>query len=448
MIPASHAHVGWVLLLAAALVLWAGAALGQDTPTVTISPSGSVNITEGGAAVAFTVTVANLPQDATAQYGVLEVKKEEGVTVEKFKLYASDPSMGSPTALSLLDAPSVALSDIYFLQWRAVANIPSTETTYSFWVEVLDDQVPFEDETSINIAFFLFTSTFSKLAGSETLTLNVADAPLPAPTGKPTTPANLKAAGGRGAVTLAWDAVDATSDNTNRLNDLQITKHQYCQKTDTSACGTSDWSDISNSAYGEVNANSYRIGSLTNDTEYTFRVRAVNGCTATTGCGISDASTAVMATPAADARARPTGLAAAAGNTQVTLTWTDPEDTTITFYEYQEKEGLAGFGDWTGDSRQRRDYHELPADRAGQRHGLRLSHPRRQRRRHQPGLGRGHGHAAGGAARRPRAHRHPAPRRRRPELGQPSRPQHPAIRVSVQDRRWRLSAVADRTGGE
>ena len=338
------------MLLAAALVLWVGPALGQDTPTVTISLTGSVDVTEGDSATAFSVTVANVPQDSTANYGLVVIEKSGGVTSGDFDLYDSDPGVGSPTALNIVDAPSAALPNLYVIKWSAVSGVPSTETTYNYWIKVPDDSVLLEGDESIKIKFAILgaPSLFPLLAESETLTLNVTDAPLPAPTGKPTTPANLKAAAGRGAVTLTWDAVDATSSNTNLVNDLQIDKHQYCQKTDTSACGTSDWSDIASSAYGEVNANTYTVGSLTNSTEYTFRVRAVNECAATMGCGISDASTAVMATPAADARARPTGLAATAtGSAQVTLTWTDPEDATITFYEYQQKEGLAGFGDWT-----------------------------------------------------------------------------------------------------
>ena len=172
------------------------------------------------------------------------------------------------------------------------------------------------------------------------------DTPLPDPTGKPTTPANLTATAGKGAVTLTWDAVDVTIGNMNRLNDVQITKHQYRQSTDGgNNYGT--WTDIPNSGYGEVNATTYTIGSLSDGTEYTFQVRAVNGCTATTGCGNSGAATAVMATPDADALAAPTGLTANAGNTQITLTWTDPGDATIQYYEYQQKEGSAAFGSWT-----------------------------------------------------------------------------------------------------
>ena len=161
------------------------------------------------------------------------------------------------------------------------------------------------------------------------LTVTLTDAtPLPDPTGKPTTPANLTATAGKGAVTLTWDAVDATSSNTNLVNDLNITKHQVRQSTDGDISDET-WTDIPNSAYRGVNATTYTIGSLMDGTEYTFQVRAVNGCTTSTGCGESDPATATMATPDADALAQPTGLMATAGNTQITLTWTDPGDATI-----------------------------------------------------------------------------------------------------------------------
>ena len=227
-----------------------------------------------------------------------------------------------------------------------VAAFPIT-----FTIKAETDTTYFENE-SFRVTFGVSASgsqatpTFTTFQiGHAALTFDLVEGPLPDPTGKPTRPANLAAVAGKGAVTLTWDAIDLTASNTNRVNDGNITKHQYCQKTDTSACAATDWTDIPSSVYGEVNANSYTIGSLTNGTEYTFRVRAVNECTP--GCGNSDAATAVMATPVADARARPTGLMAAAGNTQVTLTWTDPSDDTITFYEYQQKEGSAPFGPWT-----------------------------------------------------------------------------------------------------
>ena len=327
--------VGWfarllsLVLLAAVLVLWAGPAAAQ---TATISPTGSVDVTEGDAATAFSVTVSDVPGDATAQFGVLVIKESGGVTSGDFNLHASDPSMGSPTPLTITDPSNAALPDLYHIGWSGVANIPSTETTYNYWIEVPDDSVILEGVESIEIVFAILGAnpTYTLLTESETLTFNVTDTPLPAPTGKPTTPANLTATAGQRAVTLIWDAVDTTSSNTNLLNDLNITKYQYRQSTDAGAnYGT--WTDIPNSSYTGINASTYTIGSLTDGTEYTFQVRAVNGCTATTGCGNSDPAAATMATPAADALAQPMGLTATAGNTEITLTWTDPDNAAILY---------------------------------------------------------------------------------------------------------------------
>ena len=72
-------------------------------------------------------------------------------------------------------------------------------------------------------------------------------------------------------------------------------------------------------------------------------MRAINGCTTTAGCGDGDPTTAIMATPDADALAQPTGLMATAGNTEVTLTWTDPGNAAILYYEYQQKAGVRRF---------------------------------------------------------------------------------------------------------
>ena len=169
------------------------------------------------------------------------------------------------------------------------------------------------------------------------------DAPIPDPDAPPTTPANLTATAGKGAVTLAWDAIDDDpSSNTNLVNDVQITGHQYRQSTDDGSSYGS-WTDIPDSAPGGVNATSYTIDGLTDGTIHLSGARGERPV----GCGNSDPATVSMVTPDAGARARPTGLAATPGNTWVTLTWDDPGDATITYYEYQQKAGAAAFGDWT-----------------------------------------------------------------------------------------------------
>ena len=45
--------------------------------------------------------------------------------------------------------------------------------------------------------------------------------------------------------------------------------------------------------------------------------------------------------------AKPTGFTATAGNAKVDLSWTDPKDSSITKYQYRQKEGSAAYGNWT-----------------------------------------------------------------------------------------------------
>ena len=178
---------------------------------------------------------------------------------------------------------------------------------------------------------------------SNELTFDLVEGELPDPTAKPTTPDNLRAEALRGAVALTWDAVDTSGSNTNVVNDVQITKHQYCRKTDAGSCAESDWQDIPNSAFRGIHATTFVIGGLANGTAYTFRVRAVNGCTP--GCGNSDPSAAFTATPETEVPPAPTGLRAEAGNAQVTLTWDDPREPDIFYYQWQRGEGGV-FGLW------------------------------------------------------------------------------------------------------
>ena len=323
-----------LVLLAAVLVLWVGPAAAQ---TVTISPTTDQSVQEGNS-FSFTLTVA----DAGANHEGYVDFDLGSASIDDFEVYeqATAPT-GSDTPITI-----DTYQGIYYYQFFT-GSPPSSPVT--FWLLAKTDSVYVEPDETLTISgtIYLNVSPYDLVASTvDSMDVTLTDAPLPAPTGKPTTPANLTATAGQRAVTLTWDAVDTTSSNTNLVNDANITTHQVRQSTD-GGTNYGTWTDISNSAFGEVNANTYTIGSLTDGTEYTFQVRAVNGCTATTGCGESDPSASVMATPDADALAAPTGLMATAGNTQVTLTWTDPGDATILHYEYQQKRGLAAFGDWT-----------------------------------------------------------------------------------------------------
>ena len=101
----------------------------------------------------------------------------------------------------------------------------------------------------------------------------------------PTAPTNLTAAAGNAEAALEWTAPDKNGGSA-------VTGYQYCQKENTTeTCADADWTDIADSAPGGANAAGFTVGTLTNGTAYTFRVRAVNAI------GGGTASNAATATP-------------------------------------------------------------------------------------------------------------------------------------------------------
>ena len=380
-----------LVLLAAALVLWAGTALGQSTLTFSATHTGSATVTngrvqllEGGAATTFQIALPAdflttlkavhpeatrpgarfgaflyiirdssdvtwdtsdrlTPKDRTAEYTIsyngteIQPRYSAASSTLPERMWLYIPLTGSP--------PGSASS------YAAVDSFDAASFPITFTIQVESDSTHFEDESiRVRGRFILSgsqaTPSFTSIRyNSNDLTFDLVDGPLPAPTAAPTQPANLTATVGKGAVALAWDAVDATSSNTNRLNDVQITKHQVRQSTDGGAnYGT--WTDIPNSAHGEVNATSYTIGSLTDGTEYAFEVRAVNSF------GNSDSATATTKPT------QPANLTAVAGKGAVTLTWDAVDeslantnvanDVQITKHRYrQSTDGGANYGTWT-----------------------------------------------------------------------------------------------------
>ncbi len=124
--------------------------------------------------------------------------------------------------------------------------------------------------------------------------------------GPPAEPTGLAATPGDRQVTLAW----------NNPNDSTITKYQLRWKASASLPfddATDSWSDVTGSG---ATTTGHTVTGLANGTEYTFEVRAVNG----DGGG---AAASVAATPEGIPDA-PIDLKAAAGDTQVTLTWKLP----------------------------------------------------------------------------------------------------------------------------
>ena len=74
---------------------------------------------------------------------------------------------------------------------------------------------------------------------------------------------------------------------------------------------------------------------------YTFLIRPVDSG------GPGPASGNKHAKPQQAPAATPANLTAAAGVGEVTLSWDDPNDSTITAYKYRQKEAGGSFGQWT-----------------------------------------------------------------------------------------------------
>ena len=140
----------------------------------------------------------------------------------------------------------------------------------------------------------------------------------------PLKPTGVTATAGDGQVTLAWDGpTDAT-----------ISKWQVQQKEGSGSY--SAWRDVLNST---ASTRSHTVTGLTNGTAYGFRIRAVNAA------GDGAVSDEVTATPV-QLPSKPTGVTAAAGDGQVTLTWDNPDDATITRWQVQQKQGSGSYGPW------------------------------------------------------------------------------------------------------
>ena len=147
----------------------------------------------------------------------------------------------------------------------------------------------------------------------------------------PTAPRNLLAEAGDTQVTLRW--TEPASDGGNTING-----YEYQQKEGNAEFGS--WTDITGAG---ANTTEHTVTGLTNGASYTFRVLAKNPRGA--GPASNDASAVPGTVPTA-----PRNLLAEAGDTQVTLRWTEPASgggNTINGYEYQQKEGNAEFGSWT-----------------------------------------------------------------------------------------------------
>ena len=146
----------------------------------------------------------------------------------------------------------------------------------------------------------------------------------PAPTG-------LVAAPGEGQVMLTWDRGDPGID-------------RYKVSTYYTPINSVDPLLETFLSPGSGDQTTLLIPGLTNRTDYTFTVQAVD--TSGDDTVITGRAGSVDATPV-PVPAAPANLAAMAANGQAVLTWDDPNDSSITKYQYRQRVSGADFGDWS-----------------------------------------------------------------------------------------------------
>ena len=152
----------------------------------------------------------------------------------------------------------------------------------------------------------------------------------------PDAPGNLEADPGDTQVVLTWQ--------TPFNNGSSLTGYEYRQSSDGAGTWSPDWGDISDS---DSTTASHTLMSLSNGTEYTFEVRAVNAV------GEGDSSR-VQATPGGEP-GPPRRPEASGANGQVELSWDAPLSdggTALTGYEYRQgayqlSGGERTWSDWT-----------------------------------------------------------------------------------------------------
>ena len=286
-----------------------------DTSVATVSLSGTTLTVSGVAAGDTTVTVSASDNDLASASDTFAVKVEtdtqpglaaiadqsytRGVEIDALTLPSSSTGNG-PLTYSLSPALPAGLS--FDAATRTLSGTPTElQASTSYTYKVVDAN---EDEAtqSFNITVL---------------------APLPA------APGNFQATAGDARVTLTWDPA----------NDDTISHWEYQQKQGTDVAYGA-WTSIANS---DADTTAHALETLTNDTQYTFRLRAVNA----TGNGASSGEQSATPTTGNNpptVQNPLTDLTLVAGATQdvdVSGTFDDHDDDTLTYTAISDDTSVA-----------------------------------------------------------------------------------------------------------
>ncbi len=194
--------------------------------------------------------------------------------------------------------------------WSGMTDIPGSDSTTTSYIV-----------TGLRDSLYGFAVRAVNSTGAGPRTRPVSATPL----FPPSPPVGVGIGVGNGKARIGWLP---GSDN-----GTPIQKYQYRQRTAAGTWAESEWKDVNLQLFRPPGVGYiYLITGLTNNTLYYFQVRAVSSV------GASAPSDSTWGTPRAVPE-RVMNVVAAAGNGQVTLTWSAANDTTITKYQYRYKQG-------------------------------------------------------------------------------------------------------------
>ena len=259
-----------------------------------------------------------------------------GVTVEPTTLTVNEGGSGAYTVkLNTEPTHNVTVTVGGASGEVSVTGSPLTFTTENYGtaqtvtVNAGEDDDTTNDSATLTHSAASSDSNYGASLAIESVRVTVTDNDSPAEEEEELPPAPAQATGltakvGNAQVALSWEDPDNAT----------ISKWQVQRKQGDGSYGA--WVDIPGST---ATTTSHTVTGLTNGTVYSFRIRAVNAG------GNGPASAEVRATPLAPPL-KPTGVTATAGHAQVTLSWANPDNATISKWQYQQKQGDGSYGPW------------------------------------------------------------------------------------------------------
>ncbi len=315
--------------------------------TITVRAARDGDVTDDTATLTHAASSSDTSYGASLEIDDVDVTVTD--TTPTFQLLTDPAAVTEGTAISLTVTSDKSISGIWPVRLTLAARSSSTFTA----ADIAGTLGPREFDADFGAAtktgtVTIPTSTDSATEGAEAYRITLSqrttyvfyavgtdstadgtlnDAVATGPT------ITLTAATGDGQVKLSW---------TYTNDDGEAFDHwRYAQKK-----GSGSYS-FGVAIPGGKTVRTHTVTGLENGAAYTFKVS--RGVTSPPPAMIQTTadpdSNEVTATPTA-APAKPTGLSAEAGNGQVELTWTDPDDGSITRYQLRQKKGRAAWGSW------------------------------------------------------------------------------------------------------